>query len=91
MVFGKYLVKSLAWLVAIGGAGLLRHMDTAVGHKSALQRLVRLKAHHLLQILHIFLNISRAISRKPGYDLCLHIQYSAFSTLFFLKFLQSAP
>ena len=37
-VFGENLVQLLAGLVAVGGAGLLRHLDAAVGHEGTLER-----------------------------------------------------
>ena len=53
-VVGKDLVQLLAGLVAVGGAGLLRHLDAAVGHESTLEGLVGLQAHDLLlSLIHI--------------------------------------
>ena len=50
-VVGKDLVQLGAGLVAVGGAGLLCHLDAAVGHEGALEGLVGLQTHDLLQIL----------------------------------------
>ena len=35
-VLGENLVQLFAGLVAVGGAGLFRHLDAAVGHEGAL-------------------------------------------------------
>jgi len=78
-VLGENLVQLLAGLVAVGGAGLLRHLDAAVGHEGALQGLIGLQADDLLEVLQL------------GVDLGLHVQHAALGALGLLQLLQRAP
>ena len=64
MIFRKDLVQFFAWRIAIGRAGLLRHLDAAIRHECTLQRLIGLKADDLLQILPLFFDIARSVSRQ---------------------------
>ena len=90
-IFGEDLVQLLAGLVAVGGAGLLRHLDAAVGHEGALERLVGLQTDHLFQILQFGIDVAGAVGRQAGNNLSLHIQHAALGALFLLQDLQSAP
>ena len=77
--------------IPVGRTRLFRHLDPAVRHERTLQRLVCLEAHNLLQILHLFIDVSRAVCRQAGYNLCLHIENAAFGALFLLELLQLSP
>ncbi len=90
-VLGKDLVQFGAGLVAVGGAGLLRHLDAAVGHERALERFVGLQADDLLQVFERGVDVTGAVGRQAGDDLGLHIQHAALGALFFLQGLQRAP
>ena len=90
-VVGKDLVQLLAGLVAVGGAGLLGHLDAAVGHESTLEGLVGLQAHDLLQILQVFVNVAGAVSGQAADDLRLHVQHAALGALGLLQLLQGTP
>ena len=90
-VVGKDLVQLLAGLVAVGGAGLLGHLDAAVGHESTLQGLVGLQADDLLQILQVFVNVAGAVGGQAADDLRLHVQHAALGALGFLQLLQGTP
>ena len=90
-VLGENLVQLLAGLVAVGGAGLLRHLDAAVGHEGALQGLIGLQADDLFQILQLGVDIAGAVGGQTGDDFGLHVQNAALGALLFLQFLQSAP
>ena len=50
-----------------------------------------LQADHLFQILQLFLDVARSISRQRRDDLCLHVEDAALGTLFLLQLLQLAP
>jgi len=90
-VVGKDLVQLLAGLVAVGGAGLLGHLDAAVGHESTLEGLVGLQAHDLLQILQVFVNVAGAVGGQAADDLRLHVQHAALGALGLLQLLQGTP
>lgn len=49
-----------------------------------LEQIVGLQTNDLLQILHRFINIARAISGQTGYDLCFAFQNAVMLTLFLL-------
>ena len=91
MIFGKNLMKLFRRLIPVSCAGLLRHLDTAIGHERAFQRLVRLKSYDLFQLLLFFYNICRRVGCDTGYYLCLHIEDAALGALLLLKLLQLAP
>ena len=91
MIFGKNLMKLFRRLIPVSCAGLLRHLDTAIGHERAFQRLVRLKSYDLFQLLLFFYNICRRVGCNTGYYLCLHIEDAALGALLLLKLLQLAP
>jgi len=90
-VIGKDLVQLLAGLVAVGGAGLLCHLDAAVGHKGTLQRLVGLQADDLLQVFQALIDVAGAVSGQAADHFRLHIQHAALGALFFLQLLQGTP
>ena len=90
-VFGKDLMQLGAGGIPVGGAGLFRHLDAAVGHEGALEGLVGLQADDLLQILEFRVDIAGAVGRQAGNDLRLHIQHAALGALLFLQALQRAP
>ena len=90
-VVGEDLVQLFAGLVAVGGAGLLCHLDAAVGHEGALEGLIRLQTDDLLQILQRFVDVAGAVRSQAADDLRLHIQHAAFGALFLLELLQSSP
>ncbi len=78
-------------LVAVGGAGLLCHLDAAVGHEGALQGLVGLDADDLLQVFQALVDIAGAVGRQAADDFRLHVQHAALGALGFLQLLQGAP
>ena len=90
-VVGKDLVQLLAGLIAVGGAGLLCHLDAAVGHECTLQGLVGLQADDLLQILQGLVDIAGAVSGQAADDFGLHVQHAALGALFLLQLLQGTP
>ena len=90
-VLGENLVQLLAGLVAVGGAGLLRHLDAAVGHEGALQGLIGLQADDLLEVLQLGVDVAGAVGGQAGDDLGLHVQHAALGALGLLQLLQRAP
>ena len=90
-VLGENLMQLLAGLVAVGGAGLLRHLDAAVGHEGALQGLIGLQADDLLEVLQLGVDVAGAVGGQAGDDLGLHVQHAALGTLGLLQLLQRAP
>ena len=90
-VLGEDFVQFLAGLVAVGRAGLFRHLDAAVGHEGPLEGLVGLEADDLLQILQALVDIAGAIGGQAADHLGLHVQHAALGAFCFLQFLQSAP
>ena len=90
-VLGENLVQLLAGLEAVGGAGLLCHLDAAVGHEGALEGLVGLQTHDLLQILQAFVDIAGAVSGQAADHFGLHIQHAALGALGLLQLLQGTP
>ncbi len=91
MIFGEDFVEFGVGSIAISGAGLLCHLDAAVGHEGALQWLVGLQTHHLLQVLQFLLDISGTIGGDGAHDFRLHVQNAALGALFLLQLLQLAP
>src|SRR5699024_7837923 len=91
MIFGKDLMQLRAWSISVSGTSLLCHLDSAVRHERSFQRLVCLQSDNLLQIFHLFIDISRTVCCQAGNNFCLHIQNAAFSALFFLKLLKLSP
>ena len=91
VVLRKDLMQLRAHLVAVILERLLRHADAAVGHERLLERLVRLEANHLLEILQRGIDVARAVRRQIGDNLRLHIQHAALCTLLLLQFLHPRP
>ena len=91
VIFGEDLVQFGSGGVAVLGAGLFRHADAAERHESALQRLVRLKTHDLLQILQVFVDVAGLMGSQGRNNLGVHIQDAALGAFFLLQLLQSAP
>ena len=90
-VLGKDLVQLFAGLIAVGRAGLLSHLDAAVGHESTLQGLIGLQADDLFKILQLGVDVAGAVCGQAGDDFCLHVQHAALGTLFLLQLLQGVP
>ena len=90
-ILGKDLVQLFAGLIAVGRAGLLSHLDAAVGHESTLQGLIGLQADDLFQVLQLGVDVAGAVGGQAGNDLGLHIQNAALGTLGLLQLLQCAP
>ena len=90
-VVGEDLVQLFRGLVAVGGAGLLRHLDAAVGHECTLQGLVGLQADDLLKLFQALVDVAGAVRGQAADDLGLHIQHAALGTLGLLQLLQRAP
>ena len=91
VILREDLVQLLRRLVAIRRAGLFGHLDTAVRHECALERLVGLQTHDALQILRALGDVSRSVGRQTRDDLRLHIEYTALGALLLLQALQDAP
>ena len=70
---------------------LLGHLDAAVGHEGALERLVGLKTHNLLQVLHLGIDVASAIGGQAGNDLGLALEDAVVGALGCLKLLDLAP
>ena len=87
----EYLLIFRVYFIAIGAGGLHGHLDAAVRHERALQRLVRLKTDHFLVTFQFIINIPRTICGKACDDLGLALKDTAAGSLFLLKFLQSSP
>ena len=90
-VVGEDLVQFRRGLVAVGGAGLLCHLDAAVGHECTLQGLVGLQADDLLQIFQALVDVAGAVCGQAADDVGLHIQHAALGALGLLQLLQCAP
>ena len=84
MIFCKDFMQFFTRCVSVCRTSLLSHLDSAVRHERSLERFVCLETHHLLQIFHLFIDISRTICCQAGNDLCLHVQNAALGTLLFL-------
>ena len=91
VVVGEDLVQLGAGGVAVGGAGLLRHLDAAVGHEGPLQGLVGLQSHHLFQVLVGIADIPGTVGQRSGNHLGLHIQNAPLGPLLLLQGLQIRP
>ena len=85
VVVGEDFVQLGAGRVAIGGAGLLRHLYAAIGHEGTLQGLVGLQTHNLFQVLVGLADIAGAIGQRAGDHLRLHIQHAALGPLLELE------
>ena len=90
-ILREYFVKFCRRLIAISRASLFRHLYTAVGHKGALQRLIRLQTDNLLLFLCPFTDIGRAIGSHAGNDFRFHIQHPTFSAFLLLQFFEHTP
>ena len=90
-ILRKYFVKLCRRFIAISCASLFRHLNTAIGHKGALQRLIRLQTDNLLLLLSSLSDIGRAIGRHTGNNFRFHIQYAAFRALLLLQFFEHTP
>ena len=82
VVFGEDLVEGRVGSIAVGGEALFRHLDAAIGHEGSLQRLVRLKADHLLVSFALRGEIGRAIGGDAGDDVLLHVEDAALASSF---------
>ena len=91
MIFCEDLMQFLAWLVSVCCTSLLCHLDSTVRHECSLQRFVCLQTNNLLKVFHALIDISWAVCCQTGNNFCLHVENSALSSFFFLKFLQSSP
>src|SRR5699024_4142313 len=89
-ILGEDLMQFGAGLIAVGRAGLFGHLDAAVGHKGALERLVGLQADDLLKVLEAFVNVAVAVGGQAGANLGINIQHAAHGSFFFQEFLQRA-
>ena len=79
------------WCIAVGGAGLLCHFDSSVGHKGSLQGFIGLQAHNFFQALQFLFDIGGGISIDSGNHFSFHIQYAALLPFFFLQTLHIVP
>ena len=73
-VFGEDMLDFGVNCVAVVGASLFSHSQTAVGHKSSLEGLISLKTNDLFEIL---FDISCTVRCKRRYNLCIHIENAA--------------
>ena len=89
------LVEDLVVLVvdveAVVLGGLLGHLDATVGHEGALERLVGLKAHDLLEILEVVVDVAGAVGGKARDDLGLALEDAVVGALGGLELLDLAP
>ena len=89
------LVEDLVVLVvdveAVVLGGLLRHLDAAVGHEGALERLVGLQAHDLLEVLGVLADVARAVGGQARDDLGLALENAAVGALGGLELLDLVP
>ena len=90
-VFRKDFMELLRRLVAVGRAGLLGHLDAAVGHEGALEGLVGLKADNLLKVFGLGIDVTGAVGRHRADNLGLHVEHAALEALLPLQLLQLAP
>ena len=90
-ILGKDFVQLRGRGIAIGGAGLFRHLDAAIGHEGALEGLIGLQTDDFFQILQVLADIAGAVSGHSGNHFSLHIQNAALGALFLLQNLQSPP
>ena len=91
VILRKNLVQLRVRLVSIHFACLFRHLDAAVRHERALERLIRLQAYDLLQILHTLVDVAGAVSCQSGDNIGLLVQHSALISFLFLQLLQPSP
>ena len=75
-------------LVAVGRQRLFGHLDAAIRHKCALQRLVGLKADNLLKVL---VEIARLVRGDGRDDIRIHVEDAALGPLLLLQRLQFVP
>ena len=90
-VFCEDFVQLLRRLVAVRCAGLLSHLDAAIGHEGTLQRFVGLQTDDALQILCLWVNVTGTVGGHRTDDFRLHIQHAAFGTLCLLQLLKLTP
>ena len=74
--------------VAVGRQRLLGHLDAAVGHEGALERLVGLEAHDLFEIL---VEVARLVRGDGRDDVGIHVEDAALGALFLLEGLELGP
>ena len=91
VILSKNLMELWIRSITICSQGLLCHSDTAVRHKSSLQRFISLKTYDLLVVLHGLIDISRTISIDIGNNICLHIQHATLGSLLLLILLKLSP
>ena len=77
--------------VAVGGACLLSHLDTAEGHECSLEGLVSLETDDLFKILQFGVDVARLVRGDAGNDVGVHIEHAALCTLLLLELLELAP
>ena len=82
------LMKLRTRRIAVGRAGLLGHLDAAIGHEGTLEGLVRLKADDLLKIL---LKVTGLVRVNVADDVRIHVQDTTLRALFLLENLQLGP
>ena len=91
VVFREDLVELGIHLIAVRRSGLLRHADATVRHERTLERLVRLEADHLLQILQGIIDVAGPIGGQARDDFRLTVEHAALGALLFLQLLHAAP
>ena len=78
-------------LISVSLCCLNCHTDTTIRHKCTFQWFICLQTYNLLQILHVFADISRSVCCKTGNNFCLAFQNTTFFTFFLLKLLNMVP
>ena len=91
VVLREDLVELGIHLIAVRRSGLLRHADATVRHERTLERLVRLEADHLLQILQGIIDVAGPIGGQARDDFRLTVEHAALGALLFLQLLHAAP
>ena len=91
VVIGENLVQLGARRVAVLLAGFLCHLDAAERHERALERLVGLQAHDLLEVLEGFADVARLMARNRRNDIGVHVEHAALLAFFGLQLLELAP
>ena len=65
MIFCKDFMQFFTRSISVSCARLLCHLDSAIRHECSLKRFICLKSYNLLQIFHIFIDISRTVCCQP--------------------------